>query len=232
MAATTSQDTETTQPAISLRFVVMVFLGVAAGSLLAGVILPAWLPGLTYSLLGQQPKAYWLLSRGSAWAAFTLLWLSMVSGLMVTNKITRMWPGGPTAIDLHEYFSLLGMSLGLFHTLILMGDRYINYTLPQLLIPFNSVNYRPLWVGIGQLSFYLGLVVTFTFYIRKQIKPRTWRLIHYLSFAQFLLVLVHGIYSGTDTTATWAIQVYWLSAASLLFLFIYRMLITRVSVAR
>ncbi len=232
MAANASQDMDTTQSAISLRFVVMVFLGVAAGSLLAGVILPLWLPGLTYSLLGEQPKAYWLLSRGSAWAAFILLWLSMVSGLMVTNKMARMWPGGPTAIDLHEYFSLLGMSLGLFHALILMGDRYINYNLPQVLIPFNSVNYRPLWVGIGQLSFYLGLLVTFTFYIRKQIKPRTWRLIHYLSFAQFMMVLVHGIYSGTDATATWAIQVYWWSAASLLFLFIYRMLVTRISVAR
>jgi predicted ferric reductase len=232
MSANASQEIETAQPAISLKYVVLVFLGVTAGSLLAGIVLPLWLPGLTYSLLGEQPKAYWLLSRGSAWAAFTLLWLSMVSGLIVTNKIARLWPGGPTAIDLHEYFSLLGMSLGLFHALILMGDHYINYTLPQVLIPFNSVNYRPLWVGIGQLSFYLGLVVTFTFYVRKQIKPRTWRLIHYLSFAQFLMVMVHGIYSGTDVTAPWAIQVYWWSAASLLFLFIYRMLITRLSVAR
>ncbi len=232
MAANASQEMATTQSAISFRFILLVFLGVTAGSLLAGVVLPLWLPGLTFSLIGTQPKAYWLLSRGSAWVAFTLLWFSMVSGMMVTNKIARMWPGGPTAIDLHEYFSLLGMGLGLFHALILMGDHYINYSLAQVFIPFNSINYRPLWVGIGQLSFYLGLVVTFTFYIRKQIKPRTWRLIHYLSFAQFLMVLVHGIYSGTDATAPWAIQVYLWSAASLLFLFIYRMLITRVTVAK
>jgi predicted ferric reductase len=232
MAAHASQGLETDQPAVSFRFMALVFSGVTAGLLLAGLVLPKWLPGMTYSLIGTQPKAYWFLSRGSAWAAFTLLWLSMVSGLMVTNKMARIWPGGPTAIDLHEYFSLLGMSLGLFHALILMGDRYINYSLAQVLIPFNSVNYRPLWVGIGQLSFYLGLVVTFSFYIRKQIKPRTWRLIHYLSFAQFLMVLVHGIYSGTDATAPWAIQVYWWSAASLFFLFIYRMLITRVVAAR
>jgi predicted ferric reductase len=230
MPAKVSEEIEMSQPAISLGFVMLVFLGVVAGSLLALVVLPKWLPGLTFSLLGEQPKAYWLLSRGSAWSAFGLIWLSMVTGLMVTNKLARIWPGGPTAIDLHEYFSLLGLALGLFHALILMGDHYINYTLAQVLVPFNSLNYRPLWVGIGQLSLYLGLVVSLSFYVRKQIKPRTWRLIHYLSFAQFLMVLVHGIYSGTDAAAPWAIQVYYWSAASLVFLFIYRMLVKRIAI--
>jgi predicted ferric reductase len=230
MPAKVSEEIEISQPAISLGFVILVFFGVVAGSLLALVILPKWLPGLTFSLLGEQPKAYWLLSRGSAWSAFGLIWLSMVTGLMVTNKLARIWPGGPTAIDLHEYFSLLGLALGLFHALILMGDHYINYTLAQVLLPFNSLNYRPLWVGIGQLSLYLGLVVSLSFYVRKQIKPRTWRLIHYLSFAQFLMVLVHGIYSGTDAAAPWAIQVYYWSAAGLVFLFIYRMLVKRIAI--
>jgi predicted ferric reductase len=230
MSANVSQEVEPAQSAIGLRFLILVFTGVIAGSLLAVVVLPQWLPGLTFSLLGEQPKAYWLLSRGSAWAAYSLLWLSMISGMIVTNKLARVWPGGPTAIDLHEYFSLLGLGLGLFHALILMGDHYINYNLAQVLLPFNSVNYRPLWVGIGQLSFYLGLVVSLTFYVRKQIKPRTWRLVHYLSFAQFLLVMVHGLYSGTDATAPWAIQIYYWSAASLLFLFIYRMLIKKISI--
>ena len=230
MSANAARELETAEPAISLKFLILVFTGVVAGSVLALVVLPQWLPGLTFSLLGEQPKAYWLLSRGSAWAAFTLLWLSMISGLIVTNKLARLWPGGPTAIDLHEYFSLLGLGLGLFHALILMGDRFINYNLAQVLIPFNSVNYRPLWVGIGQLTFYLGLLVSLTFYVRKQIKPKTWRLIHYLSFAQFLLVMVHGIYSGTDATAPWAIQVYYWTAASLIFLFIYRMLVKRIAI--
>jgi predicted ferric reductase len=230
MSANVSQEAEPGQSAIGLRFLILVFAGVIAGSLLAVVVLPQWLPGLTFSLLGEQPKAYWLLSRGSAWAAYSLLWLSMISGMIVTNKLARLWPGGPTAIDLHEYFSLLGLGLGLFHALILMGDHYINYNLVQVLLPFNSVNYRPLWVGIGQLSFYLGLVVSLTFYVRKQIKPRTWRLIHYLSFGQFLLVMVHGLYSGTDATASWAIQIYYWSAASLLFLFIYRMLVKKISI--
>jgi predicted ferric reductase len=230
MPAKVSEEIEMSQPAISLGFVILVFLGVVAGSLLALVVLPKWLPGLTFSLLGEQPKAYWLLSRGSAWSAFGLIWLSMATGLMVTNKLARIWPGGPTAIDLHEYFSLLGLALGLFHALILMGDHYINYTLAQVLVPFNSLNYRPLWVGIGQLSLYLGLVVSLSFYVRKQIKPRNWRLIHYLSFAQFLMVLVHGIYSGTDAAVPWAIQVYYWSAASLVFLFIYRMLVKRIAI--
>lgn len=232
MKANISREAENPQQSpLRVRLGTLIFLGAAAGVLLGVALLPGWLPGLTYSLLGAKPKAYWLISRGSAWSAYTLLWLSMITGLIVTNKLARLWPGGPTAIDLHEYFSLLGMGLGLFHALILMGDHYINYTLAQVLVPFNSVNYRTIWVGVGQVSLYLGFLVSGTFYVRKQIKPRTWRLIHYLSFAQFLMVMVHGIYSGTDASAPWAVQVYYWSAASLIFLFIYRLLVKRISIA-
>ncbi len=222
-----SQDElDTLPPAMALQSLVLMLLSVAIGAVAAAVVLPNWLPGLSTSLLGDSPKAYWYLSRMSAMVAFVLLWLSMSFGVIITNKLARLWPGGPTAFDLHQYTSLLGLAFGLFHALILMGDKYINYTLAQILIPFNSVGYKPEWVGLGQIAFYLMIIVSFSFYIRKRIGHKTWRVIHYLSFLIFGLTLLHGLFSGTDSPEAWARGLYWTTGASLLFLIVYRVLVS------
>lgn len=92
----------------------------------------------------------------------------------------------------------------------------------QILIPFATTSYRPFWVGLGQIAFYLWIIVTLTFYVRGKIGMKSWRWIHYLSYLVFIMALAHGIAAGTDTGTSWATGMYWGSAASLLFLFIYR----------
>jgi predicted ferric reductase len=213
--------------AVSLQTVALMFLAVIAGAFAAVVILPAWMPGLAASMVGSEPKAYWYLSRASGFVAYGLVWASMVFGLLLTNKLARVWPGGPTAFDLHQYVSLLGLAFGLFHALILLGDRYVKYTLVQVLMPFASTGYRPLLVGLGQVGFYIMIIVSATFYIRKRIGQRSFRAIHMMSFAMFLLALVHGLGAGTDSTTPWAGLVYWLTGGSVLFLTVYRILVTR-----
>ena len=149
----------------------------------------------------------------------------MTSGVLITNKLARLWPGGPVAFDLHQYTSLLGLAIAVFHGLILMGDRYIQFTLPHVLLPFTAVEYRPLWVGFGQVSLYLLAIVSFSFYVRRKITPRVWRLIHYLSYLTFILALAHGIASGTDSSAGWVNAMYWATGGMLLFFSIYRILV-------
>ncbi len=225
-AMNSDEQLEALMPAMSFGTLLLMLLAVAAGAFAAGVALPALLPGWTASLLGSAPKAYWYLSRSSAFVAYALLWLSMALGLIITNKLARVWPGGPTAFDLHQYASLLGLAFALFHGLILTGDHYINYSLAQVLTPFASANYRPLGVGLGQIGFYLLGIVGLSFYVRRAMGHRLWRLIHYLSFVVFLLALAHGLMSGTDTAALWARNLYWASGASLVFLTIYRVLVS------
>ena len=121
----------------------------------------------------------------------------------------------------------MGLAFALFHALILMGDKYINYDLAQVLVPFNSTGYKPVWVGLGQIGFYLLGLVGLSFYVRRRLGNRSWRLIHYLSFLTFMLALLHGIFAGTDSTVL-AIRIfYWVTGASLLFLFVYRVLIAK-----
>jgi predicted ferric reductase len=179
-------------------------------------LLLVWQSGGVVTLLSalQSEQSAWYLSRASAFAAFALVWWSMVLGLSITSRTARLWPGGPVAVELHEHASLLGLAFGLFHALILLADRYIGYTLGGILLPFASGDYRPVWVGLGQVGLWLAALLTGRFYVRRQIGQRVWRVIHFGSFLLFALVLVHGVMSGSDTAAPWALWLYAFSGLS------------------
>jgi predicted ferric reductase len=226
-ASSSNNDIEALPPAMALHTLALTLFAVVIGAFAAVVILPMWLPGLSTSLLGPSPKAYWYLSRATALVAYILLWLSMTLGVLITNKLARVWPGGPTAFDLHQHASLLGLAFALFHALILMGDKYIAYTLPQVLTPFASANYKPVWVGLGQIGFYLLALVSLSFYVRAKIGARTWRLIHFLSFAVYALAIVHSVWSGTDSKVDGIRMMYWVTSSSLLFFIVFRILMAR-----
>jgi len=202
----------------------LLILATAAGAFLALVVLPQLLPGMLSSTAGTAPKAFWYLSRSSAFAAYLLLWLSMAFGLSITNRMAQVWPGGPAAFELHQHVSLLAIAFSLFHALILIGDQFINTTLGGVLIPFAMSTYRPLWVGLGQLGLYISLLVTLTFYARKRLGNQRWRAIHLTSYAAFFLVMAHGLLSGTDATTAWALSIYGVTGISVFFLTVYRVL--------
>ncbi len=218
---------DTMAPAISLPALLNLLAATVAGALGAVFLLPAWLPALSASLLGDAPHAYWYLARSSAMVAYVLLWLSMLAGLMMTSRLARLWPGGPVAFDLHQHTSLLGLAFALFHALILLGDRYIQADLRQILVPFAYADHQPLWVGLGQVGLYLLALVGLSFYVKAWMGRSAWRLIHFLSFALFALALIHGIFSGTDSANPWIQGLYWASGGSVLFLFCYRILVRR-----
>ncbi len=202
-------------------------LALIIGIVAAVLVLPRWIPGLSSSLLGEQPKAFWYLSRSSGLVAYSLVWLSMLFGLSLTGKVARLWNGGPTMLDLHQHASMLGIGFGLFHTVILLGDGYSNYTLKQLLVPFASSQYKPLWVGLGQVGLYGLAIVSVSFWLKRWIGRSAWRIIHYASFGLFLLVLAHGIFSGSDTSMPLVTLWYWVTGASVVFMTLYRVLIMR-----
>ena len=222
-----SFNTDSLSPAIPVQFFLLFLLSFIGGAFVTVFLLPTVIPGLQISLQGDMPKAYWYLSRSSAFVAYGLLWISMLLGLSITNRTARVWPGAFTAYDLHQYTTLLGLAFGLFHAFILLGDRYSNFTLSQILTPFTTTGYRPVWVGLGQISLYLSLIIALSFYARRWIGKNTWRIIHFASFAVFVMVLIHGIFSGTDSPSDWTHYFYWVTGASVLFFTVYRILATR-----
>ncbi len=86
--------------------------------------------------------------------------------------------------------------------------------------------YRPIWVGIGQLTLGLTIVVLFSFYVRRRIGQPNWRRLHYLSFLAWLGATVHGLMAGTDTQATWVFAGYVVMSAIVAFLSTYRIVLS------
>lgn len=216
---------QSVQPGLK-RYPILLFLvGAVFGGMAVLWVSPRWLPDLVASLNGANPKAYWYLARGSGLVAFGLLWLTVVLGLGITNKLARLWPGGPAALDCHQFVSVLALAFAAFHGLILLGDRYMSFTLADLVLPFSTEGYRPLWVGLGQLGFYLALPVTFSFYIRRRLGYRTWRTLHYVGFVVYWLITLHGIKAGTETSSPFGFGLYIVTGLSVYFLMVYRFLI-------
>ena len=108
---------------------------------------------------------------------------------------------------MHRFLSILAVVFSLFHVYILLGDQFFNFSVWQLSVPFASP-YRTLAVAAGVVSMYGLLLVTASFYVRKFIGYRTWRALHFVTFAMYAGVTLHGITAGTDTTQTWARLLY------------------------
>ena len=200
----------------AFRFVVVVTV-----LLIALPTVPTLIYNLFYSFSGESPKIYWYLSRASGFVTLTILWVSMGLGLGITNKMARMWPGAPTAFAMHQFTSLLGLAFSAYHALVLMGDHFVDFSLPRLAMPF-SIEYQRIWVGLGQLCFYLWVLVVVTFYFRQKIGPKAWRLIHYVNFAVYAMGFLHGVKSGSDSHDPWAIGYFVISGVGILILLGYR----------
>ncbi len=163
---------------------------------------------------------WWYLTRAAGLMGYFLIWLSTAWGLVVSSKILdRIMDRGFT-YDFHEYLSWLGLAFIGTHVIVLMADNYLPYTVWQVLIPFLSP-YRPLWVGIGVIAFYLSLLVTVTFYLKKRIGAELFRKIHYLSLVAYAGATLHGFYAGTDSVLPIANLLYKGTFLVTLFLIIY-----------
>jgi predicted ferric reductase len=143
-------------------------------------------------------QLWWYVTRASGIVAYLLLWFSMVLGLAVTSKFFDRLLDRVFTYDFHQFISLLSIAFVVLHVVVLLLDRYLPYSIWQILVPFISP-YRPFWVGVGVIGFYLTLLVTVTFYLRKKIGMHAFRLIHVLSLVGYLGATLHGVYAGTDS---------------------------------
>lgn len=163
---------------------------------------------------------WWYLTRAAGLMGYFLMWLSTAWGLAVSTKILDPIIERAYAYDFHEYLSWLGLAFVATHVIVLMADKYLPYSLWQVMIPFLSP-YRPLWVGIGTIAFYLSLLVTITFYLKKKIGMAAFRKIHYLSLVSYIGATLHGLYAGTDSVLPIANLLYKGTFLVTLFLIVY-----------
>lgn len=149
-----------------------------------------------------SPTTYWYLTRGTGAVALVLLTVSVVLGLVGTVRFTApRWPR--FAIDtLHRDVSLLVIVLLVLHVITTVLDGFAPITLLDGLFPFLSP-YRPLWLGLGTLSFDLLLAIVITSLVRRRLGYRSWRAVHWLAYVSWPIAVLHTLGTGTDVKQWW-----------------------------
>jgi predicted ferric reductase len=169
----------------------------------------------------DSQQALWYVTRAAGLTAYFLLWLSAAWGLAVSTRILDSGLPRAFTFDAHEFLSLLALGFTAVHVGALAFDRYLPFSLGQLLVPFLGT-YRPVWVGLGVIGMYVAILVSATFYLRRRIGAGTFRTIHYLSYASYALVTLHAWFAGTDTPLAATRGLYLAGFLVILFLSIFR----------
>jgi predicted ferric reductase len=156
-----------------------------------------WQRGTFNIHLAGENNLSWYLIRAAGLTSYILLTISVIWGLAVSSRIVKDWSPGVMSMLLHSTISWLAVIFALGHALLLTLDHYMPYTLSQLFVPFAGP-YRPVAVGLGVIAFWVALVVSASFSVKKLMGHRAWKLLHYTSFVSFGLVTAHGLLAGTD----------------------------------
>jgi methionine sulfoxide reductase heme-binding subunit len=109
--------------------------------------------------------------------------------------------------DLHYTFATLTCVLMAGHMVTLLFDTYLPFSISNLLLPLNQPT-SPITVDLGVLGFYGMITLILSSWLKKRMPYSVWRTIHYISFATFILVTVHGWLTGSDSATIWMRSLY------------------------
>ena len=144
----------------------------------------------------------WYLTRGSGAVALVLLTLSLCLGIAGTLRWrSRRLPQFAVA-GLHRNLTLLAVVFLGIHIATSVADTYAPIGLKDTVVPFTSA-YRPIWLGLGALSFDVMLALVVTSLLRARVGLRAWRAVHWLAYACWPLALFHSLGTGSDPRAGW-----------------------------
>ena len=145
---------------------------------------------------------WWLASRSAGIVAFLLIAASVTLGLFMASGIWRRPGMKRDLLKVHQYLALSGLTMIAVHGLCLLGDKWLNPGIVGIAVPF-TISYRPLWVGLGIVGGYLAALLGPTYFVRRRIGTRRWRLLHRATVAVYVLAVAHSLGSGTDGASTW-----------------------------
>ena len=146
----------------------------------------------------------WYATRATGLVALVLLTIAMVLGLLSSVRYQR--PGWPrfVTLGLHRNVSLLALAFTLAHVITTALDNFVSIPIQDVVVPFIG-SYRPLWLGCGAIAFDLMLALTGTSLLRTRMSYRSWQVVHWSAYACWPVAVLHGLGTGTDTSARWVL---------------------------
>ena len=188
----TASNTTLLTKALCIGLILTIAIGVGSYALLT------W--GETVSqILTATDKHFWYLSRASGVIAYTLFWLAVIFGLLLSTRLGKRFNAARVFV-LHQYLSLIAVGFAAFHAGILLADNFLNLNLWQVLMPFGFQTER-VGVALGQLGFWFLFICAFSFYIKQYIGQSAWRWLHFLTFMAYMFISIHVFMVGSDSRA-------------------------------
>lgn len=144
---------------------------------------------------------WWLASRSAGVVAWLLLSLSLVMGLAMAMGLAPAAARGAIRRG-HERVALIALLAVAAHGGLLLADPWLHPGVAGVLVPFAS-RYRPLWTGIGVLAAYVAAALSLSYYVRRRLGARRWRLAHRFVGVAWAMAAAHVIGAGTDAGSLW-----------------------------
>lgn len=151
------------------------------------------------------PSWYWYATRGLGATLLVVLTATVVLGILSATRWSGEATPGFVAVDLHRNLSLLAIALLIGHIVTTVLDPFARISVRDVLIPVGAA-YRPVWLGLGVVAFWILIGLTATSLLRKRVGQRTWRWIHWAAYATWPIALLHGLGTGSDARAPWMIS--------------------------
>ena len=151
-------------------------------------------------------QVLWFATRGAGAVSLLMLTASACLGLVTVTRFEAAgWPRFFN-YELHRRISLLSITFLAVHVLAAVLDPFSSLGLGAALVPLAS-SYRPVPVALGVIAVYLFVALIASSLLRKHVGRRTWRAIHWISYAMWPMALLHGITAGTDTFTPWMLGI-------------------------
>jgi methionine sulfoxide reductase heme-binding subunit len=153
----------------------------------------------------MSDQVLWYTTRGAGAVSLVLLSAVVVLGLLARVRFeAHGWPRFLSAA-VHGDLALMTLVFLLLHIVTAVVDPFTHLGLAAL-VPFGSY-YRTLWLALGAIAFELLLAIVATSLLRRHAGARVWRGIHWLAYASWPLAVLHGIGTGSDSTARWMLVI-------------------------
>ncbi|WP_433172391.1 ferric reductase-like transmembrane domain-containing protein [Actinoallomurus sp. CA-150999] len=133
----------------------------------------------------------------------TLLFLTVVLTLGVLSALRVGGRRAPRFVlaGLHRNLTLAGLGFLAVHIATTVADSYAPISLTDVVVPFGSA-YRPIWLGLGTVAFDVMVVLTATSLLRTRMGYRSWKALHWASYACWLAAVVHALGTGSDVRSS------------------------------
>lgn len=141
-------------------------------------------------------QSLWFISRATGTVSLVLLTVIAVLGIVTAGRRSPHGESATIVMALHRWLSL-GMAAFLAtHIVTAIADGYVDISWVATIVPFASA-YATLWVALGTLAFDLFIAVLVTSIFRHRLRERTWRWVHWFTYAMWPVALVHGFALST-----------------------------------